>query len=255
MARKKDFIAEIKTKWETPEVNDARVLTMPNIPYAMQGHGYQPRTLVGTTAWNYMRKSCYARAGFKCEACGDTPGKGKLHAHELFDTNYTTGEHKFIRLVALCAQCHTAFVHSGRALTLYKQGSPLMPRDYLLGGVERGFKAISDWNKAHPDEAPVYPFGAILDYIKVADLQHDMEHLIKKYNMKFWTLPKGKEQCEWSDWKLIFNGKVYPTQYKDRSDYDAKMAEKNKINNVGYNLTGGIFEEIDNLIKENNNEE
>lgn len=253
MANKKGFVAEIKTKWEVPEISDARVLTMPNIPHPLQGKGYQPRTLLRPSEWNYMRKACYAKAGYQCEACGDTPEKGKLHAHELFNTNYETGEHRFVRLVALCSTCHVAFVHSGRALTLYKQGSPLMPRDFLLAGVEKGFKAISDWNKAHPDEEPVYPFAAFLDYLETPDIQQEMEHLVKKYNMKFWSIPKAKKQCKWDDWHLVFNGKEYYTQYEDMKDYEQKMDEKNKKDNVSFNLTGGIFDEIDNLIKENNN--
>ena len=135
-------------KWKAPPKNNVRVLGMPNIPHPLQGPGCQPRTIAGTKVWDAMRKKCYEDAGYECEVCGyKHQFLADLHAHELFDIDYEKGTSTFVRLICLCKKCHLYFIHSGRALTMYKHGDPLYSKEKLLDGVEHGFKLISEYNK------------------------------------------------------------------------------------------------------------
>lgn len=60
------------TKWDPPKGEDLRpLIAMPNLP--KMTHGLSPRTLLGSSTWNHMRKSCYAKANDICEICGDKP--------------------------------------------------------------------------------------------------------------------------------------------------------------------------------------
>lgn len=248
----KELIVDKVTSWTPPKENDARILTMPNIPHPLHGKGMQPRTILGATKWNKARVECYERANYCCEACGYKPEKGKLHAHELFEYDYEAGTGKFIRLVALCYSCHVLFIHSGRALTLYKKRSPIMSRDSILYGAEHGFKLISEYNKAHPGEE-VYPFAAMAEYLSESTLKEDMEKLIEKYDMKFYGI--AKTDVAFNEWKMIWRGKVYKTPYSSVEDWEKAMDEQNKeqktkLKETSERLSGGVFDEIDNIINE-----
>lgn len=70
-------------KWECPKDNGPSLLTMPNIPFPLHGEGCQPRTILGQTTWNYMRKFCYSEANDTCEVCGYCPeDKKRRHCLE-----------------------------------------------------------------------------------------------------------------------------------------------------------------------------
>ena len=239
-------------KWKAPAKNDARLLGMPNIPQPLHGPGCQPRTIVGTSIWNQMRIKCYEDAGYKCEACGfqGEPGKAQVHAHEVFSINYKTGESKFERLCCLCKKCHLGVIHSGRALTQYGKG--MIPFQDMLNNAEHGFKIVSEYNKTHKRQ--IYMFNTIQDWgSKYPELKEPLARLIKQYNIKFYgVVNKRHGACDWGDWKMIFNGREYPTPYKDASEWEKAMEKMNEKQGRGLmqkRMSGGAFDELDKLLK------
>lgn len=240
------------TKWKVPPKNNVRVLGMPNIPHPLQGPGCQPRTIAGAKVWDQMRKKCYEDAGYKCEVCGyKHQFLADLHAHELFDIDYEKGTSTFVRLICLCKKCHLYFIHSGRALTMYKHGDPLYSKEKLLDGVEHGFKLISEYNKTH--KRKIYVFFAIAVYMEEPELKAPMEELISRYHIEFYKPVAGKKQAKWGDWRMIWNGKEYKTPYSNSAEWESKMEELNKKGDkfgTKKRMSGGVFDEIDKLLNE-----
>lgn len=208
-------------KWKAPTGSGVFIITMPNVPRPL--HGMPPRKIMGQSNWDKMRKRCYYDAGYKCEACGAEPEKGGLDAHELYDIDWTKGTSTFVRCVALCKKCHS-FIHSGRLITLYKQGNPLYTREYLMSVVEHGFKLIKEHNDKYHDHLKAY--ATFVEYLKVPSITEDITKLIKKYDMSFYSEPK--KIAKWGDWRLVWRGKEYYTPYKDAAEWQAAMVEYGK---------------------------
>lgn len=243
---KKKYNVEIKETWEAPAGTGVGLITMPNVPRPL--HGLPPRKIMGQTEWDKMRKRCYYNAGYKCEVCGCEPEKGQLHAHELYTINWTDGTSTFNRCIAICKKDHD-FIHSGRLLTLYKQGNPLYPKEYVLGVVEKGFKLISEINKKYNSDLRAY--ATFLEYLKVPSLCMEMQKLIEKYDIKFYSEPK--KIADWGEWRLIWRGKEYHTPYKSEGDWQKAMAEYSKTDTkrqVNNPFTGGVYDIIKQM-KEN----
>ena len=215
--------------WVAPKPGDdgAKILTMPNVPHPL--HGLAPRTIMGKTTWDHVRKKCYFDAGYKCEACGKILGPGECQAHELYTYNYVAGTAKFERCVCLCKTCHVGGIHSGRALTMYKKGNPIMPKSKLLEGAENLFRVLHEYNMAHPNEEPLRAYATFVDYAKWPDLHDEMMELIEKYDIKFYS-ENPAFLAKWSDWKLTVGNKTYPTPYKDKAAWEIAMAENDKTN-------------------------
>ena len=239
-------------KWTAPPKNDVRLLGMPNIPHPLQGPNLQPRTLVGSSNWERIRKQCYADAGYKCEICGyEHQVPADLHAHEFYDIDYEKGTSTFKGVACLCRRCHLYFIHSGRALTMYKHGDSLFSKERLLDGVEHGFKLISEYNKTH--KGKIYVFSAIAAYMEEPELKAPMEELINRYHIEFYKPVAGKKQAAWEDWKLIWDGREYKTPYATSKDWEEKMEEMNKNSHrfeTKSRMSGGVFDEVDKILKE-----
>lgn len=217
--------------------------------------GCQPRTIVGSGNWDKMRKKCYADAGYKCEICSyKHQAPADLHAHEVFSIDYEKGESKFERLICLCKRCHLDFIHSGRALTLYKSGSPLYSKEKLLEGAEHGFKLIAEYNKTHKDKThkeKVKVFSAMTDYLKQPELKEDMNKLIEKYGIEFYSpISVKKGAAKWGDWKMVYNGKEYHTPYKDEAEWAKAMEKNNKTENRDKHLSAFSEEKEEKFNKE-----
>lgn len=92
------------------------LLCHPQVPKPL--HVVNPRTIWGNAWWNMAREKAYARANYKCEACGVEKAKAKFHpwleAHEVYDIDYKNGRATYKYLVALCHACHN-YIHQGRA--------------------------------------------------------------------------------------------------------------------------------------------
>lgn len=243
---------KLVTEWRCPDGGGAPIISMPNLPKPL--HGVAPRTLLGTTTWNRMRKACYINAEYKCEVCGAEVGKDiekrQLHAHELYEIDYVAGTSKFVRCIALCSKCHLGGIHTGRAITLYKQNNPLYPKEFLLAGAENAFKLIHDYNEKHPKEQ-LRAYSTFIEYLKHEDLEEPMRELIEKYDIKFYE-ENTKVMAEWPKWKLIIGEKEFPTPYKDGKDWEEAMkkrAEKDTGRMAKNNFNGTVYEELDKILK------
>lgn len=237
------------TKWECPTETGIPLITMPNIPKPL--HALPPRNIMGRTAWDRARKLCYFKANYKCEICGCEPPKGNLHAHELYTIDYLEGTSTFNRCIAICKQDHD-FIHSGRLVTLFKEGNTLCPKSYVLKVVEKGFKLVSDYNKEHPDEEPLRVFDTFLDYLRVPELADEMAELIRKYDIKFYCSPR--RPARWDKWRLVWRGKEYKTPYKNYEEWMAAMEEKRKtdtIRQISNPFSGGAYDELRKILEQN----
>lgn len=245
----KDDLDIIKvTKWECPSETGIQLITMPNIPKPL--HALPPRNVMGKTAWDRARKLCYFKADYKCEICGCEPSKGQLNAHELYTIDYLEGTSTFNRCIAICKQDHD-FIHSGRLITLFKEGNPLYPKSYVLKTVEKGFKLVSEYNKAHPDLAPLRVYDTFIDYLKVPELADKMAELIRKYDIKFYASPK--RGARWEKWRLVWNGKEYPTPYKNPEEWMDAMKKANQndtVRQVKDPFTGGVYDELRKMLEQ-----
>ena len=238
-------------QWHCPEGTGVPLITMPNVPRPLHGKGMQPRTIFGGQTWNFMRKQAYYNAGYKCEICGCEPKKGDLHAHELFSYDYDKRTGKFERVVAICRTCHDG-IHSGRLITLFKQGNPLYPKSYVLRVMENCFSLVHKYNKEHPDE-PLKVYSTYLECLKIPELQAETEALIKKYNISFYAedVPVHKR---WKGWRVVVGKNTYDSPYTCQEDWQRAMNEASKTDNVR-NLqnpfSGGVFDELEKLLDKN----
>lgn len=183
-----------------------------------------PRTVLGPTVWNKMRKDCYEKAHDTCEICGECPeDKRKRHAHECYVIDYEKGTCTFIGVFCVCALDHLGAIHTGRALTLWSKGSPLITKEFLLEGAEKAFSLIHDYNKEH--KADVRLYSTYIEYLKHDELREPMLELIKKYDVKFYS-EDPKRMAKWSEWRLLLDGEEYPTPYKNEKAWQKAMEEK-----------------------------
>lgn len=213
-------------KWSPPELGDDQtpILSMPNVPAPM--FGCAPRTVLGAKTWERMRKQCYADAEYKCEVCGyDVSAPYEKQAHELYELDYENRKMIFKRVVCLCRRHHiNPGVHTGRALTMFKNHNVLMPKEKLLEGTEDIFKHVYEYNKEHPDE-PLRLFATYLDFLKVPAMAEEAQALIEKYDIKFYKPSKDPESKKhWDEWRLVIGDKEYPPQYKSLEDFENRVA-------------------------------
>ena len=238
--------------WVPPQGEDLRpLIAMPNIPKPL--HGVNPRTLLGSGNWNKMRRACYAAANDTCEICGAKPENLRhRHGHEVYEISYSQGTAKFIRVFCVCSLCHLACIHTGRALTLWKQNNPLYPTEFLLQGAEHAFKIITEYNKDH-SKADLRAYAMFLEYLKYDGLKEPMEKLIKKYDMKFYT--EVTDMVDWGDWKLLIGENEYPTPYQNEKDWEEAMKERSKKDTARMAVNrfdSEVYNELDKIIKEEN---
>lgn len=253
----KQYDVKFVTKWEPPTDDDLRpLIAMPNLPKPI--HGLAPRTLLGSSTWDHMRKLCYFSADNTCEICGEKPENLRhRHAHEVYSIDYEKGEARFVRAFCICALDHLACIHTGRAITLYKHNNPLYPKEFLLEGVEKSFRIISEYNRDHPD-ADLRAYSTFLDYLKCEDLKEPVENLIKKYDMKFYA-EDPKKIAKWDKWKLIIGDEEYPTPYKSKADWEEAMEKRGEMDtarilqkNMEEKFSGGIYDELNKILDNKN---
>lgn len=251
MGKKDEFDIKTVLAWTAPKEDGAPIIAMPNVPAPL--HGQAPRTLLGKSTWDHMRKFCYYNANYKSQISGEdldgTTNDKKCNAHELYSYDYVHGKAYFERAVCISPVEHN-FIHSGRMLTMYKKGNPLMPKKYLLKVVENGFRIIHDWNKAHPKKRPLRVYATIADYALVPSLREEMLELIDKYDIKFYK-EDDKMTAGWGEWSLHIGNKDYESPYATQKEWEEAMSNNDKTNhNVALNsaLTGGVFDEVNAII-------
>lgn len=260
---KKGYDIKLVTEWHPPiqdaygEVDMRPLVAMVNLPKPL--HGMAPRTLLGASTWNHMRKACYAEADYQCEICGARVGvdieKRQLHAHEVYRIDYEKGESVFVRCVALCALCHLGCIHTGRACTLHRNGNPLYPKEFLLEGAEHAFKIISAYNKDHP-QAGLRAYQTFIDYLKCEDLKGEMEMLIDKYGIRFYG-EDVKKMAPWGEWVLKIGEQEYPTPYKSEKEWKEAMEEAGKKDtarilqkSMKEKFSGKVYDDLDKILNE-----
>lgn len=226
---------KIVTEWKAPDISGVPILTMPNIPRPLQGSGCQPRTIVGKTEWDKMRFECYAEHDDICEICGQKLGAGRkdglpLHqAHELFDYDFENCTATFNRLCCICPRCHQG-IHSGRALTMFRNHGPYHTKEYMLGLLEHVFGLIQQWNITHPHDEPLRMWATIVAWAEEPCLAEEVSALIDKYDTHFYRAKNcDGEDGTWNKWKLIYDGEEYYSPYQDQKEYEETFAKLNKM--------------------------
>lgn len=255
------YDVKLVTKWEPPkEGEDMRALiSMPNIPKPC--HLLNPRNLLGSSTWDRMRKFCYAQADNTCEICGDKPENLRhRHGHEVYKIDYKKGTVEFVRVFCVCALDHLACIHTGRAITLFKEGNPLYPKEFLLEGVEKAFSTITAYNHDHPD-ADLRAYCTFLEYLKVDELREPVEALINKYDMKFYS-EDPKKCAKFGNWKLIIGDNEYPTPYATEKEWKTAMEKQGEKDtarimqkNMEERFSGGVYDELKKLLDSDKTDE
>lgn len=165
------------------------VLLSPNIPKPM--HCVCPRDILGRNWWNKTRKEAYKSTEYHCIACGVHKSAAKsrqwLEGHELYETDYAKGRHKYIETVPLCHFCHNG-IHTGR------------------------LRMLLDSGKIHQAKY-------------VAILQHK-DRILSQAKL-IMPLPYDGPIAEWSKWRLILNGKLYPPKFKSYEEWEQAMKSFN----------------------------
>lgn len=205
-----------------------------------------PRTIMGAGQWDETRKACYEACNRHCEICGAECGPGKMDAHELYDIDYEACTSTFVRLVGLCKKCHTGFIHSGRAITCYRNHVPLWSKDVMLDAARHGFELVHNWNKLHPDAEPLRVWRTFIDWLSEPSLHDELSQMIKEYDIHFYTAKNADgENGTWNKWKLIYNDTEYYSPYEDMAAWAAEMDKNNKQDLARNNLfAGDEFEEL-----------
>lgn len=211
-----------------------------------------PRTIMGAKAWDEARKACYEACDRKCEICGADCPSGRMDAHELYDINYKAKTCTFVRLIGLCKKCHSGVIHSGRAITMYKNHMPLWTKQIMLEAAEHGFELVQKWNKSHETDPPLKMFATIKDWLKEPSLQPELQGLIDKYGIEFYDVPATDTADDFGKWRLIYDGVEYFSPYKTKAEWEAAMEVKNgQEKAISENLFGGdIFTELREMIGE-----
>lgn len=64
------------------------------------------RSLMKERQWDYVRKACYEKAGYRCEICNGRGPKHPVECHEIWDYDENKGVQTLLRTIALCPSCH-----------------------------------------------------------------------------------------------------------------------------------------------------
>ena len=101
-------------------------------------HSKNLRNQLSRDDWDIVRRSCYARACYRCEGCdmgAEYSGENGLECHEEYTYDDEREECQLSRFVALCSLCHKC-VHYGYGAS---QGKQKMMDEHLM--------AICNWDR------------------------------------------------------------------------------------------------------------
>jgi len=177
-----------------PELTHAQpeILMQPNVPKPL--HGLNPRTILGREWWDATRFEAQRRTGYHCAACGVHKRDAKAHAwlegHEYWNLDYASGRCEVVRIEPLCHYCHN-FIHSGRLAVCDKD-----PRE-VFAIVNHGFAILA------ANSLRCFP-----GTLRLAEILGCDTHGVKAYK-----LPKAATVAEWSDFRLVLEGREYPSLF------------------------------------------
>ena len=191
---------------DMPRFMRPELLRHPTIPRPMSG--LAPRVVMGQDWWDQVRRGAYAENNQRCWACG---GPGPLEAHEAYDINHVTMRMKYVETVALCSDCH-AFIHIGRTIGLFARGRVSINDARRI--VQHGFRILRVAGLNCPWETRIIEKEGLpwntLDRIWIANVLMHTDHKP--------IIPMSI----WGDWRMEFNGELYPPVCKSSADYERK---------------------------------
>jgi hypothetical protein len=131
------------------------------LPELSSNWGVTIKPVYGAGVWDKYRKKSYAKAGHKCEICGESGlnqgFKHPVECHEIWSWDIENSVQTLEGLISLCPLCHKA-KHFGR------------------NGMEQSIDRMVYVNGITKEEA--------LDIIKAEDLSHSIRNKIK-WNVDF----------------------------------------------------------------------
>lgn len=98
------------------------VLTQPVLPPAI--HGVNPRTIMGNSRWESVKREVRAKANHKCMCCGGHVKHVKgdwLESHEVYEVDLVSREFRVVGVVGLCHKCHM-YIHQAYLRIQLAQG-------------------------------------------------------------------------------------------------------------------------------------
>lgn len=175
------------------------ILTHPNIPKPL--HGMNPRSIMGQEKWDILRQEVYAKTNYTCIACGVKKQNAKKHqwleAHEYYDIDYKKGTVTIKDIYPLCHYCHN-FIHSGRLAMIVDSEKT---EEEVIEILEHGFEILKKNN------LDVFPFT-----LQLAESLGVNTKGVKPYDLV-------DSDVDWSNWKLIYNGKEYKSKFASQDDW------------------------------------
>lgn len=166
--------------------DEPKLLLGPNTPKPM--HGLTPRNLLGSKWWNKTRRKAYRSTGYRCLACGvlkfNAKGRQWLEAHEVYEIDYLLGRSYYRRAVPLCHYCH-CYIHSGRLAAQLEKGEISHAKYTTV--IQHGDRVLS------------------LAGLEPRSSKEDYSGLV----------------ADWSDWRLVIEGKEYPPKFKTFKQWKA----------------------------------
>lgn len=95
------------------DIDMVQILTQPVVPFAL--HYVTPRTIMGKSKWDQLKKEFREKADHHCMICNDyvshTPGDW-LELHEKYDYDFENLIQKLTGYVSICHRCHM-YIHQG----------------------------------------------------------------------------------------------------------------------------------------------
>lgn len=139
------------------------------------------RSMLRKDQWDYIRKECYRKAGYKCEVCGGVGTKWPVECHEIWEYDDINRLQRLTGVVALCPNCHEV-KHYGLAET---RGRGREALHHLCSvnewGLSIGEQHVNDafdtWlrRSAYKYTIDVSWLSTVgIDYGSAADTEHDL---------------------------------------------------------------------------------
>lgn len=173
-----------------------QLLQHPNIPKPL--HGLNPRTILGEEWWDVTRQEVYTKNNYCCWACGvhksDALYKPWIEAHECYQIDYMKGRAELKLVAGLCWFCHN-YIHNGRLMSIESAGG--VPKGTYEDVMKHGQRVINE-SKTWPSE---------------------LDFLLYTIESELTALVKDRFTPEWSDWRLVINGKEYPPIHKSYKEW------------------------------------
>lgn len=189
MPRKRKTLSEVVEKAASvPRSWKLRPEILTNYPIPVPLHGLAPRTILGSSWWDKVRREAYESTDFHCIVCGISKYEAQyrqwLEGHEYYEVDFLLGKMYYVETVPVCHLCHS-FIHPGRLRWL-----------------------LETRRITHAKYAAVIQHG---------------ERLLEKYRLerKDYRGPSVK----WGEWRLVLFDKEYPPIFSSFDDYRHKYKE------------------------------